>query len=353
MKVRVRAALTRHWIVVAALCAAVWLLGNPAGVHGFQVPPGQLVTVFIRGPFIRSLQVGQSTNLSAFIPNPPSTGDPSYRWERQAAGKWSAAGTQSNLRVVSKTPATVKFRVRVSFPSSVMFPSGLGGTSPSTTVTWTEPAGEPTGPTSTGPTPGPQPSTAIGATECAQAVADGPLRLERLDQPGAALELDIGRMSADRRDVTLGGVIRDAADGQTYAVVRREPVDLDGAVVRRWVPPDSPLVYQIVWADVIAIYTVPTCVLAAIPLDGLPTVAGQAVRSHDPADPRIFRWDGETHQWRHVPDPATFQALGLYWCDVTAADPDFFTRLPDALLGPPYPSSTEPARADYPICRTA
>ena len=153
--------------------------------------------------------------------------------------------------------------------------------------------------------------------------------------------------------IALGGVIRDAANGQTYVVVRREPVDLDGAVVRRWVAPDSPLVQQIVWADVIANYTVPTCILAATPLDGLPTVAGQAVRSHDPADPRIFRWDGETHQWRHVPDPATFQALGLYWCDVTAADPDFFDRLPQAMHGPSYPSSTEPVQADYPSCRTA
>ena len=208
------------------------------------------------------------------------------------------------------------------------------------------------------PTPAPAPTpTVIGATAAAQAIlppdAGAPLRLERLDQPGTVIDLAIGSISPDRTEVTLGAVIRDAADGQTYLIVRREPLDADGSVVRRWVPPTSPLVNQILWADVIANYTVPTDVLTAIPLDGLPTVPGQAVRSHDPADPRIFRWDGVTHQWRHVPDPATFQALGLYWCDVTAADPAFFTRLPAALLGPPYPASTEPARADYPTCHAA
>ena len=46
---------------------------------------------------------------------------------------------------------------------------------------------------------------------------------------------------------------------------------------------------------------------------------------------------------------ATFQALGFYWCNVTAADAGFFSRI---TLGPPYPTSNIPARSDYPVCRT-
>ncbi|MCY3783204.1 MAG: hypothetical protein OXG79_05395 [Chloroflexi bacterium] len=206
------------------------------------------------------------------------------------------------------------------------------------------------------PPPPPQPKV-IGATAAAQAILppdDGaPLRLERRDLPGTVLELDIGSVSADRQDVVLGGIIRDETNGQTYIIVRREPLDSDGGVVRRWVPPDSPLVSQIPWPDVLERYTVPTAVLAAIPLDGLPTVPRQAIRFVGNDDDRVFRWDSETHQWRHVPNPATFQALGLYWCDVVVADPDFLERLPDALIGPPYPASSTPARDDYPNCRPA
>ncbi len=202
----------------------------------------------------------------------------------------------------------------------------------------------------------PPPPPPLGLTDAARAVLapDGTaVRLERLDTPGQVLEVSIGSASADVQTVVLGGVIRDAADGQTYFVVRLQPAETDGRVRRLWVPPDSPLVGQIAWPDVIANYTVPTAVLAAIPLYGLPTVPGQALRTIDPDDPRIYRWDAETHQWRHVPDPATFQALGLYWCDVSVADPDFFNRLPDTLLGPPYPASTQPVQADYPTCRTS
>ncbi len=205
------------------------------------------------------------------------------------------------------------------------------------------------------PPPPPQP-TVIGAPAAAQAVLppdDGaPLRLERRDQPETVLELAIGSISADRQNVVLGGIVRDAADWQTYLIVRREPHDQDGQVVRRWVPLDSPLVWQIPWPDVLARYSVPTAVLAAIPLHGLPSVSWQAIRFVDADDHRIFRWDSEVHQWRHVPEIATFQALGLYWCDVKAADPAFLERLPDALRGPAYPASETPARADYPNCRT-
>ena len=75
-------------------------------------------------------------------------------------------------------------------------------------------------------------------------------------------------------------------------------------------------------------------------------------------DDRILAYDAELGQWRHVPDEATFQARGYYWCNVTAADAGFFARI---TLGPPYPASGLPgvsdvrglrARADYPVCQT-
>ena len=69
----------------------------------------------------------------------------------------------------------------------------------------------------------------------------------------------------------------------------------------------------------------------------------------DGGDDRILAYDAELGQWRHVPDEATFQALGFYWCNVTAADAGFFERI---TLGPAYPSSGVPARSDYPVCQT-
>lgn len=199
--------------------------------------------------------------------------------------------------------------------------------------------------------------TESGAPAAAQAVLppdDGaPLCLERRDQPETDLELAIGSISDDRQNVVVGGIIRDAADGQSYFIVRREPHDQDGQVVRRWAPPDSPLVSQIPWPDMLARYIVPTVVLAATLLDGLLSVSWQAIRFVDADDHRIFRWDSEVHQWRHLPNFATLQALGLFWYGVTAADADFLERLPDALRGLAYPDSPIPARPDSPNCRTA
>jgi hypothetical protein len=164
------------------------------------------------------------------------------------------------------------------------------------------------------------------------------------------IEVAIGRLSADRQHVVVGGVIRDASQGQTYLVVQR---DSDGKIVRRWVPPDSPLVDLIPWPLVIARYTVPTAVLAAIPLDDQPSAPGQVVQRFDGVDDRLFAYDAALGQWRHVPDIATFQALGFFWCDVTAADFVFFQRLVDGPIGPPYPVSDQPVQADYPDCRPA
>jgi len=50
-----------------------------------------------------------------------------------------------------------------------------------------------------------------------------------------------------------------------------------------------------------------------------------------------------------VPDPATLQALGFYWCDVTAADSEFFNRIS---VGPPHPATMQPESMDYPSCST-
>ena len=144
--------------------------------------------------------------------------------------------------------------------------------------------------------------------------------------------------------VNLGGFIRDDSFGQTYQVVRR----MDGAIVRQWVSPNSPLVYQIPWAVVISQFNVPVGVVGAIPLDDQAGAPGQLVRRFDGGDDRIFSYDG-MGGWRHVPDIPTFQALGLYWCDVTAADAGFFDRI---TIGSPHAATGMPARSDYPNCST-
>ena len=144
--------------------------------------------------------------------------------------------------------------------------------------------------------------------------------------------------------VNTGGFIRDESLGQTYQVVRRA----DGMIVRQWVSPDSPLVYQIPWAVVNSQFSVPVGVVGAIPLDDQSGAPGQLVRRFDGGDDRIFSYAGMGN-WRHVPDIPTFQALGLYWCDVTAADAGFFDRI---TIGSPHAATDMPARSDYPSCST-
>ena len=174
-------------------------------------------------------------------------------------------------------------------------------------------------------------SSVIGMTGAATATeVDGRVLITRHDG-GASLVVD------------LGGFIRDADFGQTYQVVRRA----DGAIVRQWVSPNSPLVYQIPWAVVNSAFTVPVGVVGSIPLDDMAGTEGQLVRRFDGGDDRIFSY--AMGQWRHVPDIPTFQALGLYWCDVTAADASFFDRIS---MGAPYPASSMAARMDYPSCST-
>ena len=175
------------------------------------------------------------------------------------------------------------------------------------------------------------PSMMVGSTGLATATeVNGQVVITRMD-PGPTLTL------------AIGGFIRDETLGQTYQVVRRA----DGMIVRRWVSPNSPLVYQIDWAVVNSTFTVPVGVIGSIPLDDTVGSPGQLVRRFDGGDDRIFSY--EMGQWRHVPNIPTFQALGFYWCDVTAADADFFNRI---TIGAPHPATDMAARDDYPSCST-
>ena len=170
--------------------------------------------------------------------------------------------------------------------------------------------------------------------------------LQRHDEPGVEILVGVGWISRDGHPIIVIGFVRDADVGQTYAVVRREG---DSMVVRRWIAPDSPLVYAVPWASVNTQYTFPVGVILAIPLDDQYPWPNMLTRRFDGGDDRILAYDAELGQWRHVPDLATFQARGYYWCNVTAADAGFFGRI---TLGPPYPASDVPARADYPVCQT-
>ena len=196
----------------------------------------------------------------------------------------------------------------------------------------------------------PGPTVTRTVTKTVEVPAPAPAQANVIGMTGSATATEVdGRVLITRHDggaslmVDIGGFIRDADLGQTYQVVRRA----DGAIVRQWVSPNSPLVYQIPWAVVNTSFTVPVGVIGSIPLDDMAGAEGQLVRRFDGGDDRIFSY--AMGQWRHVPDIATFQALGFYWCDVTAADASFFDRIS---MGAPYPASSTPARMDYPSCST-
>ena len=198
------------------------------------------------------------------------------------------------------------------------------------------------------PPPVPTRSPIIGSTPAATAMelAGDLLVIQRHDQPGVEVEVGVGWISRDGQRIIAIGFVRDGDLGQTYAVVRREG---DSQVVRRWIAPDSPLVYAVPWEIVNTQYTFPVGVILAIPLDDQYPWPNMLTRRFDGGDDRILAYDAGLGQWRHVPDLATFQALGFYWCNVTAADAGFFSRI---TLGPPYPASNVPARSDYPVCQT-
>ena len=171
------------------------------------------------------------------------------------------------------------------------------------------------------------------------------LRIQRNDRPEASFELGIGWISRNGSQVVLVGVIRDQTLGQTYYIARHEG---DTRVVRRWISPTSPLVYSVNWPVVNTQFTVPVEIIRVIPLDERLPEPNMLVRRFDGADDRIFAYDATIQQWRHIPNWPTFQALGFYWCDVTAADSSFFDRIS---IGPPYPATSAPARDNYPNCR--
>ena len=161
----------------------------------------------------------------------------------------------------------------------------------------------------------------------------------------ASAVLSIGWIAADGAARVPVGFVRDDAIGHTYAVVRREA---DGLIVRHWLAPADPVIYTVPWDRVTTQYTFPVTALTAIPLDDRHAAPNQLARRSHGTDDRVFAYDAALGQWRHIPDLATFQALGFYWCDVTTADAAFLDRI---TLGPPYPASSVPPRPDYPSCR--
>ena len=173
------------------------------------------------------------------------------------------------------------------------------------------------------------------------------LEIHNPDDPDNPREVTfgIGSINSEGTEIVPVGYVRDDSLGQTYAVLRRES---DGAIVRRWIAPDSPLALIVPWDDVNSKYTFPVLVIVTIPLDEKRPHPNQLVRRFDGGDDRILSYDADLLQWRHVPDPATFQVLEFYWCDITAADVGFFDRIH---IGTPHPPTTVPARDDYPSCR--
>ena len=170
------------------------------------------------------------------------------------------------------------------------------------------------------------------------------LWIERLDIPGTTIELGIGWFASDASARVVVGIIRDETYGQTYYIARHEG---GNCIVRRWIPSYDLLVYDIPWAVVNTEYSVPVEVVSAIPLDHTAPEPNMLVRRFDSDDVRIFAFDPGLLQWRHIPNYATFQAMGFFWCDVTSADASFFERMNE---GPPFPVIDTPERHDYPNC---
>ena len=167
-------------------------------------------------------------------------------------------------------------------PSSPPPPTGNGGG-----------GGSSSGGGSRAPSPPPAPprSPIIGSTPAATAVelAGDLMVLQRHDEPGVEVEVGIGWISRDGERIIVIGFVRDRDLGQTYAVVRREG---DGQVVRRWIAPDSHLVYAVPWAVVNAQYTFPVGVIEAIPLDD----------QYPPPNMLMRRFDGGmTASWPTMP----------------------------------------------------
>ena len=225
-----------------------------------------------------------------------------------------------------------------------------GGTHIGTTCTPPAPTPEPT------PAPSPTPTTTtstvtrtVTRTVFRDAPAPAPTPVPQPaiigDSGYATAYLAIDRQSVELRvhpqaggpashTYAVGSYIRDADLGQTYQIV--------AGGKRRWVGPNSPLVYAIPWASVNSQHTYPTNVVAALPLDESAPPDGFLVRG---MNGRIVSYSAG--MWRHVPNIATFQALGYRWCDVNAADGEFFSRISEGIGHAP---TSQPVQANYPSC---
>ena len=81
------------------------------------------------------LPVGEPVNLSADISNAPDGGNPSYSWEMEFGGSWSAWGANATFSYAAGQAEPQAFRVTVSYGS------GESATSEPLVVTWVEPSG--------------------------------------------------------------------------------------------------------------------------------------------------------------------------------------------------------------------
>ena len=129
--------------------------------------------------------------------------------------------------------------------------------------------------------------------------------------------------------------------GQTYQVVRR----MDGMIVRQWVSPNSPLVYQIPWSIVNTQFTVPVGVDPVDPAGRPEWLRGPAGAALSMA---ATTGSSATQAWASGDTFRTSRRCrrsATFWCDVTAADSEFFNRI---TIGAPHPASDQPARSDYP-----
>ncbi|MDE2824367.1 MAG: hypothetical protein OXK79_12775 [Chloroflexota bacterium] len=69
-------------------------------------------------------------SLSVHISNAPEEGSPTYSWELEFSGSWSAWGTNSTFSYATGAAESQAFRVTVSYGS------GESATSAPVTVTW-------------------------------------------------------------------------------------------------------------------------------------------------------------------------------------------------------------------------
>ena len=96
--------------------------------------------------------MNESTRLTATIANPPPEGGPEYNWEGSLeGGEWHSYGSNSSLSWLTGQAETWAFRVTVSYDG------GETARSEAVTVTWSEPAPEPTATPTPEPTEEPTP----------------------------------------------------------------------------------------------------------------------------------------------------------------------------------------------------